>query len=219
MDRTQYVQAALTRAAFILPTARTTIEKQDQTTTPQPGNTTPGSRPPANLEASEAAHEISRSLTTISGLLDRGYDHTTPPVVDEARNLDHWTSRLWQLVDHPPEGETLAPCTCGRALVAYRETGTVYCRSCGEVYDIEERRQKRRDDMEALDDMEGTLKQMCIYSEMSGRPVKMRTLRWWRDSGELKRVGETADGFLYRYGDVKELMDRRTSRATKGVAK
>ena len=207
MDRQQYVQAVLTRAAFILPTARTTIEKQDQTTKPQPGNTTAGSRPPANLEASEAAHQISRSLTTISGLLDRGYDHTAPPVVDEARNLDHWTSRLWQLVDHPPEGETLAPCMCGRALVAYRETGTVYCRSCGEVYDIEERRQKRRDDSQALDDMEGTLTQVIRYAEAAGYRPNLQTAHSWARRGKLKPVGENDDGRpLYRYGDLQHLL-------------
>lgn len=186
-----------------MPTARTTIEKQDQVATPQPGNTTPGSRPPANLEASEAAHQISRSLTIISGLLDRGYDHSAPPVVDEARNLDHWTSRLWHLVDHPPEGETLAPCACGRALVAYRETGTVYCRSCGEVYDIEERRQKRRDDMGALDDMEGTLADLERYAHLAGLPITRRQLKRWREKGSITPVGDSPKGLLYRFGDVK----------------
>lgn len=185
MDRTQYVQAALTRAAFILPTARTTIEKQDQTTKPQPGNTTPGSRPPANLEASEAAHEISRSLTTISGLLDRGYDHTAPPVVDEARNLNHWTNKLWHLVDHPAEGEILAPCQCGYALIAYQDTGTTHCKTCGTVYDIEERRHKRQEDLTALDDMEGTLTDLETYARLAGLPITKRQLRRWRDKGSI----------------------------------
>ena len=190
-----------------MPTARTTIEKQDQTTTPQPGNTTPGSRPPANLDASEAAHQISISLTIISGLLDKGYDHSAPPVVDEARNLNHWTDRLWQLVDHPPEGETLAPCVCGRALVAYRETGTVYCRSCGEVYDIEERRQKRRDDSQALDDMEGTLTQVVRYAEAAGYSFKRATIRKWVERGKLTSTGEQHDGHpTYRYGDLRYLL-------------
>ena len=207
MDRQQYVEAALTRAAFILPTARTTIEKQDQVVTPQPGNTTAGSRPPANLDASEAAHQISRSLTVISGLLDKGYDHSAPPVVDEARNLNHWTDRLWHLVDHPPEGETLAPCACGRALVAYRETGTVYCRSCGEVYDIEERRQKRRDDSQALDDMEGTLTQVIRYAEAAGYKANLQTAHAWARRGKLKTTGKNDDGRpLYRYGDLRQLI-------------
>ena len=210
---TEFVRKQLERAHHIIAELPTTIQRQDRTM--PKGSAIVGksysSRPAARLHAAEIRNRLLAHLNPINAALQAGFPMDDPRIVRAVEALEPVIDEAWRAVDLPTEPEILAPCgRCGGALSATKQTGTVFCRACGEVYDIEERRTRKHENVRELDHLEGTLTQIAAWASAAGYDLKASTMRSWVSRKKLSPVGENDDGHrLYSWADVQTLLDAR----------
>lgn len=140
-----------------------------------------------------------------------------PAGVEAVTEVSGAVTAVLRIIDRPPERRWLGLCEaptelglCEAVIEALPEDHAVTCRGCGHVHDVDERVSRM---LAAVDDQLWHASMMARQlSWMLGEAVKPELLRKWAERKRLLPHGLDGSGRpLYRVGDVRDLLRRRSA--------